>query len=387
MQIRQLQGAERFEAGKISLIAFHGRADDLEKLREESEKSTVEDWGAFGDDGKLMARVINNRFQANLRGAVVENGGIGAVSTLPEYRESGAVREIFGSLLPQAWRNGEVISTLYPFLHGFYRKFGYETVCFRNDFTFKPAALRGRRFEGWARQWNEGDPLDEYASLYERFARDYELSIVRTEERMKGHFSGSFHKERRFRYLLGDDTGPVAYVLFQDVFQPDAARLKVEEAVWRDRSGFGAILGFLARFTADYGEITLPLPTGVDLRVYADDPYSVSVSPQCTYMIRIINMEKALSLLDAPEGGAVIRVSGDGQIPENNGTWRVAGHAAAPTEAEPDLCVSQRAMAQLLCGAVSLREALLRDDVAVNGNRYALERLFSRRSIYVGDHF
>ena len=51
MEVRRLSGEERFEANRISVVAFHMRVEDMEKLREDSLKKTEEDWGAFSDDG------------------------------------------------------------------------------------------------------------------------------------------------------------------------------------------------------------------------------------------------------------------------------------------------------------------------------------------------
>ena len=112
MVVRQLTPEERFDAALISTVAFHGKIDDLEKKREETHRETVEDWGAFSDEGKMMARIINNRYTVFLDGHEVQCGGIGAVSTLPEYREEGAIRAIFRDLLSQARRNGEILSAL-----------------------------------------------------------------------------------------------------------------------------------------------------------------------------------------------------------------------------------------------------------------------------------
>ena len=142
MEVRQLSAAEHFEADLISHIAFHMHMADPEKAREDSGKLKEEDWGAFDPDGKMMARIINNRYDCYLDGTLIRNGGIGAVSTLPEYRNTGAVRAIFSKLLPNDYRNGTVISTLYPFSHAFYRKFGYETICQRNVYSFAPEVLR-----------------------------------------------------------------------------------------------------------------------------------------------------------------------------------------------------------------------------------------------------
>ena len=387
MEIRRLTGEERKEAGRISLIAFHGRAEDIEKKKEEWARDTVEDWGAFADDGALAARVVNNRFTVWLCGRAVECGGIGGVSTLPEYRESGAVRQIFARLLPAARENGEIISGLYPFSHGFYRKFGYDTVGFRTEYAFSPRALKGHAHKGWVKQWKEGEPVDGFLSVYDVFARDWELAMVRTPEMMRErHFGGSFYKDRKFRYLLGDGNGATGYVLFEDVKDLKGAQLKVEEAAWTGPAGFEAVLGFLARFTADYGEIVLPLPTGVDLRGMVEDPYALTIRPQGSYMIRIVNMEKALSLIRAAEG-VTIRVYGDEQIPENNGVWRVEGGRAVPADGEADLETSARAMGRILSGAASLYEAQLRGDARVLSKRDTLEAVFVRKGIYVGDFF
>ncbi len=83
MEGRKLTAKGRFEANVVSVVAFHMRMEDPEKTREESEKETVEDWGAFSEDGKIMARIINHRFEAEMDGQLIPSGGSGAVATLP----------------------------------------------------------------------------------------------------------------------------------------------------------------------------------------------------------------------------------------------------------------------------------------------------------------
>ena len=81
MEVRLLKPEEHFEANLISTVAFHMKMEDPAKNREESLQRTDEDWGAFSEDGKIMARIINNRYDTRLDGQKVRNGGIGAVST------------------------------------------------------------------------------------------------------------------------------------------------------------------------------------------------------------------------------------------------------------------------------------------------------------------
>ena len=57
MEIRQLQGDERFQARLIAAVAFHQRMEDPEKERLESERETDRHWGAFLEDGTLAAHI------------------------------------------------------------------------------------------------------------------------------------------------------------------------------------------------------------------------------------------------------------------------------------------------------------------------------------------
>ena len=390
MEVRQLKPEEHFEANLISTVAFHMKMEDPEKNREESLKSEDEDWGAFSDDGTIMARIINNHYESRLDGQRVRNGGIGAVSTLPEYRNTGAVKAIFEKLLPEARRNGEIISTLYPFNHAFYRKFGYETVRWLDHYEFAPAVLKGYRFCGTAELWKPGDPVNEYTALYNRFADGFNLAMYREDEMMLKLIKGEYYKDRKFCYLLREHGKAVAYLVFQDVRNDPAAILTVKDLAWDGREGFLAILGFLGRFTADYGTIRMFLPSCLQMLSVIQTPMAYDIQQTATqaYMIRAVNVKRLLEIIRKPDDSKfVIRVEGDAQIPENNGTWAVSGGSAELTDEAPDLTVSVQALGQMAAGAVDLAEAMYRPDVAMAGNRAVLEKVFVRKPILVEDHF
>ena len=390
MEVRLLKPEEHFEANLISIVAFHMKMEDPEKNREESLKSQDEDWGAFSEDGKVMARIINNHYETRLDGQRVRNGGIGAVSTLPEYRNTGAVKAIFEKLIPEAYRNGEIISALYPFNHAFYRKFGYETVRWQDHYEFVPAVLSGYRFSGDAELWKPGDPVSEYTALYNRFADSFNLAMYRDDKMMLDLIKGEYYKDRKFCYLLKENGKTVAYLIFQDVRNDPAAILTVKDIAWDGKAGLYAILGFLARFTADYGTIRMFLPSCLQLLSVIQTPraYDIQQTATQSYMVRALNVKRILEIIKKPDDSQfVIRVEGDALIPENNGTWKVCGNSIEQTEETPDLTVSIQAFGQMAVGAVSLAEAMYRPDVTVSGNEAVLEKVFVRKPILVEDHF
>lgn len=391
MEVRKLTAKERFESALISCVAFHMRMEEPEKARKESEGQNTEDWGAFDESGKLMAHVLNHRFESWLDGHPVANGGIGGVSTLPEYRNSGAIRAIFAKLLPEARRRGDIISTLYPFNHSFYRKFGYETACWQNDYEFAPEVLKEYRFDGTAELWKPGDPVSEYTELYNRFAKDFNLAIRRDDGRMlEEHLKGEYYKDRKFGYLLRENGKPVAYLIFKDIRHDPAAVLSVEDVAWDKRDGLNALLGFLARFTADYGTIRLFLPACLQLFSFIRCPqaYDIRQTVLQGYMIRVVNVQRMLEIIRKPANSSfIIRVEGDALIEENNGTWEVCGESAVRTDKAPHLTVSIQAFGQMAAGCVSLSEAAYRPDVTVAANEAVLSQVFVRKPVLVEDHF
>ena len=410
MTVKKLEGEERFEAHKLFVYCFHQRVDNIENERQKQEAETQEDWGAFDDDGKLMARIINNHYYFHLDGQAVKTGGIGGVATYPEYRETGAIREIFKALLLEAYKNGEVLSALFPFNHKFYRKFGYEVVPFRNEYKMHPNVLKDYHSldsdeKCEVHRWQAGEDVRDFLDVYSKFASAFNLSALRTEEMMKEHLK--FEKEyidRKFSYIFSRDGVPVAYLIFKDEFNPQAAVLKVEECAWTSRAGFNSILNFLARFSADYGSIVLPLPKGIDLLkiIHAPNAYEIEKQTCQHFMVRVMNVLKLFEVIQKPaDCDFTIKVE-DELIEENNLTLRVladkveilasadttAGTAAELTNvSKPDIELDIRALSQLAVGCTSLDEASLRSDVTINGNEEMLRKVFIEKPILITESF
>ena len=261
---------------------------------------------------------------------------------------------------------------------------------YKNEYEFRPEVLRGYRFKGEAVLWKDGDPVTPFTELYTQYASQYNLAIRRNDQKMQYHLKGVYYQDRKFCYLLKDEDGPAAYIIFQDIRHDPQAILSVKDLAFLGRRGWNAILGFLARFTADYGTIRLELSSGTDLLSLIRSPYAydIKASVRQNYMIRVINARKLLAVLRKPEGASfVIRVTDDEILPENNGTYLVKGASVMDTEQEPDITVSGRALGQMAAGAVDLSEAILRPDVELSANEAVLRQVFTRKALMISDYF
>ncbi len=389
MTVRKLEPQEYYDADTISRICFHERFDGVEAEERAKLHLQREDWGAFDEDGKLKAHIINNHFWASLNGSTVSMGGIGAVSTLPEYRDSGAIRQIFAKLLPEAYQRGEIISALYPFKHAFYRKFGYETVASCTCYVLKPAMLRNALSAASIEQYQAGQDVKAYTDLHNRFAQRYNLSIIRDENAMKHFLCDKPLAERRFSYKFRSGSRDHAYLCFTDQREEPAAKFVVNDIAWDEPLQLNGILGFLGRFEADYGDIELILPTDMNLKLLLADPYEIKEAKMTGhYMLRAVNVREALKTF-CPEArdSFTVAVYGDEQISQNNGAWRVSADGVTDYTGTPDIEAGLNAFNQILCGALSLDQALYRGDVKVNAKAGTLTEIFRSRPIFVTDRF
>ncbi len=393
MNIRKLGKDELFEAYLISAYCFHMRVEDVEAKREEAEADLHENWGAFDEDGTMMARMLNHHYQYYLDGESISAGGIGIVSTLPEYRNSGAIRKIFEKLLQDAYTRGEIISTLYPFKQAFYRKAGYEVVTYMNEYSFPPAVLEKYRFDGEIKAWKPGSSVAEFLALYQEFAPAYNLSMVRDEKKMAEKMKVEKpYMDRKFSYILKREGKAIAYVIFTDIRHDPAAIMQVEECVWTSGDGFRGILGFLARFEADYGEIKLVLPAGIDLLRVIESPRAFEIHKRTlhNFMVRVINAKRLLEVLQKPAGCEFTVKVTDEILSENERIFRVRSRDVeeiTDPSVTADMELSVRALGQMAVGAINFEEAKLREDVIVNTNEEMLRMVFREKHIYVAEYF
>jgi len=395
MLVRKVKAEEIPAMHRIQAMSFHGAVPRHEQPVENG-LWPLERWGAFDDDGTIMGTVVDNQMTVRFDGHEVGMSGIGGVSTLPEYRYGNCIREIFREMLQEQYDRGVVFSSLFPFNHGFYGKFGYRYTRPHRVQTISTQLLRDRKFAGWAKPYHAGDDVQPYIDLYNDWSAHYNLSVPRTEAIMRFHLGSADpltvrgenpHADRRFAYLLGEGEKVLASVVFDDVWRAEGPLLRLFEVCWREPAGLQAALGFLGRFSADYREIEWYLPTDLHLEHLVYDPYGVKEHRAYNLMARVVRADKALELLRRPaDTRCIIHVS-DPFLPRNDGSYLVTGQGVVRTEQPADLSLPVQVLAPLLLGGLTLDEALLQPDVVCTGKKELLRVLFPEKPMFIREGF
>ena len=384
-KVRLLENAEDLlQFRKIQSTAFVSSFDSLNyEYKPHTGPSTI--WG-YGKPA--TSSMVIHDFDTWFDGHLVKTTGVGGVATLPEARGQGGIRDIFAALLP-AWRENDVVfSTLYPFSHVFYRKFGYELVQRGHEYTIPMESLKGFRCEHPVEMVSDAESLKD---MYRAFGSKQNLCICRKDSQWD-RVAKDPYKARQYTYRIGD----VAYVTFKPV-DPEGENgytLRCLDVVYRDEAALRSLLGFLYALRAQYCEVTIKLPASVPLMHMIPECYNAHLEVSANGMGRIVNVPRALELMRYPNrsGAFSVQVTDD-SLPVNTGCYLVhfAGGQAVSVETiegceDPDLTVSVQVLAQLVLGALTVDEALYLEGVQCV-DPAPLRDVFVRKDIYFTDGF
>ena len=313
----------------------------------------------------LVAQATDIQFDSWFGGSRLATAGIGNVVVAPEYRGTGAAKQIMVASLQRAHARGAVLSTLFGGAPGLYRRLGYELVASSKKWIVPLAALRGidRPTTIKLRRATAAD-VAELRQLHNRLAAEGSGMVDRTV--------GAIAPSGAQTTVAIDSFGSIMGAL---VWSTSNRGRGVSVHVSDLRVSSVDALRALLSSLATWGSVA----DIVSVQAVDDEPFRLllggnaepaSVAP---YMLRVLDVPGAISgrgWNPRVEGSVRIRVDDD-VIEQNSGVWQLVATGGRvvvmPTSAEPDLTLTLRGLALWFSGVT--RCAALRPlDLLVDGS-------------------
>ena len=399
-ETRRLETEELIQLRRIHTIVYNQRKD---YSKEENQKPDPLEhpasWacGVF-ENGKLLAGMFELDYLMRFDGHSVKMSGISGVGTLPEARKGGHVRHIFEKILPESYENGVVFSTLAPFSHDFYRKFGYEIACARNDISISMGDF-DIKSSGEFIHILPGDDTSLLAEVHSAYIKNINHGIHRDywqDNRAWKIFTGDEPcTTGTFLYLWKDINGKArSYIKYKDVTEDGDHHMSVTELAFIDKEGLYGALGLVGSLSAQFENFKWAMPTYIDPCDFTGDAWSIEMKIIPRDMTRVVNVKTALELMRKPgcNGAYVIDVK-DGNISANNGKYLVEfgpeGSSVSPASGNADICCDILMLSQLVTGYRSLENALYsrQEGLEVYNNVETLKSVFTQRPQHVTEYF
>ncbi|MEA5003446.1 MAG: GNAT family N-acetyltransferase, partial [Christensenella sp.] len=208
MNIWPLDVSREQEAKRIWNVCF----DDTDTFITQYFESFVQYEKTLGyyENDKILADLFMLPFCGKLQGKRYDADFLAGCATLPEARKRGLMRELVRAAMLDMRKRGQAVTYLHPFLHSFYRQFGYETIAYIRRETLEP---KGREDQSVRIYADFSDALiRQLFDAYNGYIGQFDNAFVRTEERFAGWLRLLFADDGRCAVL--EDTNGSAYALY-----------------------------------------------------------------------------------------------------------------------------------------------------------------------------
>ncbi|MEY7848243.1 enhanced intracellular survival protein Eis [Natrarchaeobius sp. A-rgal3] len=361
------------------------------------------------DDDRPRAVCKHYWLEAFVRGDRHPMAGLAAVATPPEYRRNGYVGQLLERSLEEYRDRGTSLAALWPFRYRFYRRYGWDTANRIVTHEFDPEILSFARNAGSAGSFVRVS-ADEFDALEDAYAASPPTLAIDRSERWWRHRVFENHGTDPFVYAYERDGTVAGYLIYRIDGDWGEKTMSISELVAVDREARLALLAFCSDHDSQIERIELRVSERFPLRESAMEPDRIETTVADGPMVRIVDVERALSTLAASGERRSLSVAVDDPLVDwNDGAFRLEASdgeticeridAAEPEGSEqridlngtidPDATIDVAALSQLVVGARSATdlERTGRLEVATPDILDALDTLFPETTVYLGDHF
>lgn len=367
LEIRKLSEEERAASYRLSQYSFGFWSDD--EISEQELARINRDVTLAGFvDGELVAKVTNWPFQQSVRGVMKRCAGIAGVATDPLHRRKGYGRQLLKATFEKIHEQGQVVSSLYPFLESFYAKFGYVTTNDQLQLTFPTRNLAhhlpyAKLPDGWSiERLKAADAFAQYRAFLRDIAPTYHGFVVR-ESLDEYTWRNYIAKDQLVIFLQhnGRTVGTARYKVESNL---SSGKLTIYDIYWHTLPARDHLFGFFAMHDVNLPETTMTVPMGVNFHTWFRDPttpYKLYVD-HTAMMCRVIDPIGALEGLPAEKNGRFTFQYKDPHCPWVEGTYELVGkdgrlychriHQNATTS------LTTQGLSALIFGTLSVEELL-----------------------------
>lgn len=320
MIIRELLPEEKYKCSALMGTAFNFSVD-IEQQK--NELLTENSFGAFEDDNEtLMAQVVAKDYSSFLYEHEFGTLGIAGVSTYPQYRRNGCIREIMKHLFSLSDSKGWIVSYLYPFSFDYYRQFGYERAFQAKSIKFPLKALS--RIERYcdAVLYDSKELLPDLTKAYTKFAKINNGMLSRDDYR---EWSSDPFKTLNYTYLFySNDKTPDGYINFKI----NSNNIIINEMAYSSLQTLKNIFGFLRMYEGQYSDVTIyNVDLYSDLESFIGEFRNVSYNIYDGPMVRILDVKEYLNNIIKLEYNfeLIIKIN-DKFISKNNNTFKIVNN-------------------------------------------------------------
>ncbi len=375
MELRGYREEDRGAVARVAAMALGGSVEYWEKEYYDPERNPrldPEQVYVVEEEGEIRATAAVLPLEVFFEGRTVPMGGIAAVATHPAYRRRGYAGDLMQAALRGMRERNVHLSMLHPFAHSYYRRYGWELATEAISYDLKPTDLPTSPEQKRVRAYRDRD-LPRMKTLLEGEGSRHRLFVRRGEGRWRQIFARG-EQEAAVYDVEGRIEGYLLYKQEAAVGDSPPRALVLSELVAATPEARRALISFAAAFDPRMFKVKLSVSPGEPLHPHLPSSFvNARIDPE--FMLRLVDVEGALRLLNRTLETSLILEVSDDVMPENAGEYTVGGEEViCGAEAAERVSLDVQQLSQLYAGYLPASE-LARYRLVSSSSPAALELL------------
>lgn len=261
------------------------------------------------ENEQLTSMIIDLPFDVYWENSSLKMSGIGYVSTYPEYRGNGAIRQLMTQMLQEEYQLGTALSYLAPFSHEFYGKFGYAYTFDRKIYQIEAQHFpKGRRTAGKITRLSFDEALPHLDLIHQKGYN--QGSVVRASHIWEYYF----HYKSKPYFAVYEENGQAQGYL---IYEFKGSDFVIRELIALTDEAKQGLYRFISSHAGSFSDVTWIAPTNENLERDMVEPEIANIQLRPYMQARIVNLSEFLKVNGLPDFSVEIV---DDIIPENNVT-------------------------------------------------------------------
>ncbi|MHA1672042.1 MAG: GNAT family N-acetyltransferase [Promethearchaeota archaeon] len=331
IEFRQAQQDDKDRILDINHLSYSLSPSELKEMGQNF-SFIGEDHYVTVENEEIVAVLRSIPLIQNVRGSMKNMTGIGMVASSPETRCRGNVRKLMEDTIFENYKQGVAVSTLYPFKDSFYQQFGYINAAPHVFLEVNPA---------WLTPWNTlpaGYTLerttvakagDIFQNLHTHTMKQFNGGTIRPPRRWREFIDGkdtpaiiAYNANHRPEGFLTYGISGYGFKLFGETNIGTFNRVGFFHSTLQ---GKHCLLHYLYLHSDQIHRVLMPFyPHESNMYAWMKGFTKVNIRQHLLSMVRIINVEKALSEISVGSPGEITFSVSDEMAPWNTGQYRLS---------------------------------------------------------------
>lgn len=338
------------------------------------------------DEGEVVSSLQLNQYKINLNNKIYNTSYVVGVSTLPQVRGRGYMKNIMKFMLKELYRKNQLVSILMPIDYRLYRKYGYEHCYDQIEYNINIEDLSSYKINGKLYKSNRYN-INELVDISKDFLKDVNGNVER-DDKFYQSLLEEIKSENGHIYIHEND-GSEGYI----IYFLDGETMFVREIYYKNMDSLKSMLKFIYNHNTQCKKVKISAPINDKIKFVLDNPRTCDIKIKPFMMGRIINLKaylESLTIKSNIEGSLNILVK-DNYIENNNGVFKIQIKNnrlfVEKVNEKHTVSFNINTLTQLAFSYIDMDEAILLNDLKISKRDISLlNYIFKKRNNYINEY-